>query len=197
MLLRELWGRNFNRLSRHYSALEEGGYDDLSVLIDATVSDLEEIDIPAAHGSKIIQLVKASMEASENEDGSNRKNMRLIKLLKTADDKARIDERARGEHGSSSDTESESESVSTEQTMSTAISYPTIESRASKESNDVDSSSDDGVGGAGGGDWLRPGHYNGPSESARKSKAQVANKLKGSYAARIAATHRAKGNQAW
>jgi predicted metal-dependent phosphoesterase TrpH len=53
-----LFGANYDSLSQHIAALKAEGYDDVSLLRDATVGDLEELGIHRVHAEEIIQCAK-------------------------------------------------------------------------------------------------------------------------------------------
>ena len=50
-----LFGENYDSLSQHISALKDAGYDDVSLLRDATVGELEELGIHRVHADEIVR----------------------------------------------------------------------------------------------------------------------------------------------
>jgi hypothetical protein len=58
VVMDHLFGANYDSLSQHIAALKAEGYDDVSLLRDATVGDLEELGIHRVHAEEIIQCAK-------------------------------------------------------------------------------------------------------------------------------------------
>jgi hypothetical protein len=50
-----LFGEDYDSLSQHISVLKDEGYDDVSLLRDATVGDLEELGIHRVHAEEIVR----------------------------------------------------------------------------------------------------------------------------------------------
>eukprot|EP01043_Picozoa_sp_COSAG02_P016279 COSAG02_NODE_713_length_18120_cov_27.173409_3_plen_494_part_00 len=50
-----LFGEDYDSLSKHISTLKDEGYDDVSLLRDATVGDLEELGIHRVHAEEIVR----------------------------------------------------------------------------------------------------------------------------------------------
>ena len=61
VVMDHLFGANYDSLSQHIAVLKAEGYDDVSLLRDATAGDLEELGIHRVHAEEIIRCAKPSI----------------------------------------------------------------------------------------------------------------------------------------
>ena len=54
LVMEHLFGASYDSLTQHIPVLKEEGYDDVSLLRDATVGDLEDLGIHRVHAEEII-----------------------------------------------------------------------------------------------------------------------------------------------
>jgi hypothetical protein len=200
-LLAALWGRDYDRLARHHTALREAGYDDLELLAEAEVPDLQEVGVSLPHATEILR--RASTAVTGDGGDENRGAETLRELLRapmppgsTDDD----DDDVVGDSVSETDTSDETESGSergselSETTAEARSSAVSASAAAAPESSDSDVESNAG---AGGGQWMRPGQMSGPSANARKTTAKATSTRQSDFQRKIAQMHSGRGNQAW
>jgi hypothetical protein len=200
-LLAALWGRDYDRLARHHTALREAGYDDLELLAEAEVPDLQEVGVSLPHATEILR--RASTAVTGDGGDENRGAETLRELLRapmppgsTDDD----DDDDVGDSVSETDTSDETESGSeggselSETTAEARSSAVSASAAAAPESSDSDVESNAG---AGGGQWMRPGQMSGPSANARKTTAKATSTRQSDFQRKIAQMHSGRGNQAW
>jgi hypothetical protein len=201
-LLAALWGRDYDRLARHHTALREAGYDDLELLAEAEVPDLQEVGVSLPHATEILR--RASTAVTGDGGDENRGAETLRELLRapmppgsTDDDD---DDDVVGDSVSETDTSDETESGSergselSETTAEARSSAVSASAAAAPESSDSDVESNAG---AGGGQWMRPGQMSGPSANARKTTAKATSTRQSDFQRKIAQMHSGRGNQAW
>eukprot|EP01047_Picozoa_sp_COSAG01_P039631 COSAG01_NODE_3286_length_6306_cov_30.604445_5_plen_317_part_00 len=203
-LLAALWGRDYDRLARHHTALREAGYDDLELLAEAEVPDLQEVGVSLPHATEILR--RASTAVTGDGGDENRGAETLRELLRapmppgSTDDDDDDDDDDVGDSVSETDTSDETESGSeggselSETTAEARSSAVSASAAAAPESSDSDVESNAG---AGGGQWMRPGQMSGPSANARKTTAKATSTRQSDFQRKIARMHSGRGNQAW
>lgn len=80
LVMDDLFGANYDSLSKHIPVLKDEGYDDVSLLRDATTGDLEELGIHRVHAEEIVRCAQQSQFAITRspvqEHSSERVNVR-------------------------------------------------------------------------------------------------------------------------